>query len=157
MEQLNWVGTIVQGKDKGVIITLCDEPWYTLLREFAKENELKPGMKISITYETFQNYAIPQARNLYFLIRDRICKASGDPSTEYKEHMRRCLEYDFGAWHRLEDGAVGFKSLKDYTKGEMWWLIEGSLGRLEEAKEQGGVDSRDLRAKYTEIREEDDL
>lgn len=136
MFEISLSATICKNKDKGIATFLIDEPFDDLLRKFAVQHKLKPGIKVRLILQQYSGDRSEEAANLFHAIRDRLADAQegGHASAEYKDHFKQCLKFDFGVKKELLPGQWWLKSTTRYTTREMYYLIQGALDRCLEEK-----------------------
>lgn len=124
---------ILKSDEKGIAKLWLDPPYDGILRGFAIENKIKPGTKLRVVFMLWEDNCSIQAFNLFHALRDRLAKAQGDTSREYKDHLKQCLKLDFGVRKELVPGTYWLKSTTRYTIKEMNALIDSTITRcLEE-------------------------
>ena len=122
MNQVSFPANILKSDEPGVAKIWVDAPYDAILHAFALENKITNGTKIRLILETWENDCSIRAFNLFHALRDRLAQVHEDVSTEYKEHLKQSLKYDYGVRKELFPGTYWLKSTTRYTTGEMWRL-----------------------------------
>lgn len=123
-------------KGRNMICFAVRDAWWDAVKDYGKEHRDELNSQ-RVTLERFSGDWSDGAFKLFHAIRDRICEASGDTSRQYKEHIK----------HELKKEVDANKSIKAYTRKEMWLVTNKAIDMALESE----ADIRDLRADFTEI------
>jgi len=134
MNQISFPANILKSDEHGVAKIWVDAPYDAILHAFALENKITNGTKVRLILETWENDCSIRAFNLFHALRDRLAEAQSDLSTEYKEHLKQSLKYDFGVKKELFPGTYWLKSTTRYKVSEMNRLIDATITRCIEEK-----------------------
>ena len=124
---------------RNIICFAVRDAWWEALKDYGREHKDELNTQ-RLTLEKFSGDWSEAAFRLFHAIRDRICEASGDTSRDYKEHIKYELKSQIGLK----------KSLKTYTKQELWLITNKALDWALEA----GADVRDLLAEHVHVHKE---
>lgn len=108
-------------RNKTMICLMVDKIYLDALRIFNQEVNLESA-ELEVTIKEWPKDPTERAKEFFFSLRDRVCKASHDESREYKNHIyRECLkEMQFPLV-----GEAGYKtSIKQLDKRELWQATE---------------------------------
>ena len=150
MEEVSLAATVFKAEEKGTAKLWFDPPYDEIVRGWAIENKIRPGQKVRVIFQRWEDDCSIRARNLFFALRDRLAEAQGDATTEYKKHLKECLKYDFGVTGDIMSGVVWLKSTTRYTWKEMAQLIDGTITRLIEE----GAAIPDYLTEFNQLKEE---
>lgn len=129
MEEVSIAATVLKAEEKGTAKLWFDPPYDEIVRGWAIENKIRPGQKIRVIFQVWEDDCSVQAFNLFHALRDELAKAQGDATTAYKKHLKNCLKYDFGVTKEIMPGVWWLKSTKNYTWREMAQLINCTITR----------------------------
>jgi len=119
------------------------DEYLNALRLFSKEVNLNKPLEIVI--HQWPEDPTDRAKKFFFTLRDRVCKASGDESREYKDHIyRTCVE---SLMSREGDGYKN--SLPQLNKQELWQATEAMFRMCFEASAYIG----DLQTEFYQVKE----
>ncbi|TET97704.1 MAG: hypothetical protein E3J23_08480 [Candidatus Stahlbacteria bacterium] len=129
-------------RDKNIICFEFGEEYLNTLNMFSGEIDFTKPFEVIL--HPWPEEITGRAKRFFFTLRDRICKASGDESKEYKEHIyQTCIE------SLLLRHGDGFKnSISQLNKQELWQATEIMLQWCFEADAYIG----DLQTEYYTVK-----
>jgi hypothetical protein len=122
--------------DRNLICFAVRDAWWESVKTYGREHRDELNSQ-RVTLEKFSGDWSEEAFRLFHLVRDRICEASGDTSRQYKEHIKDILKKEVS----------GERSIKDFTRKEMWLVTNKAIDMALEAD----ADIRDFKAEFSEL------
>lgn len=119
------------------------DEYLNALLMFGKEVDLNKPLEVIL--HPWPEDPTDRAKRFFFTLRDRVCKASGDESKDYKDHIYRvCLESLM-----MEFGDSFKNSLSQLNKQELWQATEAMFRMCFDADAYVG----DLQTEFYQVKE----
>ena len=101
-------------REKHMICLEVGEEYLQALVHFGTEVDLSKPLEV--TMKPWPEEITERAKDFFFTLRDRVCKAMGDETRGHKDHLYRMCLQEYTAGKK--------KSIKELNKQELWQCTE---------------------------------